>query len=57
MACTDSATEETMVPAKKVYDENAALLEGTDEAWEQYKLGKGTLVTNAKELDAFLDKL
>ena len=32
-------------------------LKGVDEAWEQYKLGKGKRITNDKELDAFIDSL
>jgi hypothetical protein len=33
------------------------LLKGVDEAWEQYKLGKGKRVTSYEELDAFIDSL
>ena len=33
------------------------LLKGVDEAWEQYKLGKGKRITSDKELDAFIDSL
>ena len=33
------------------------LLEGTDEAWAQYKRGQGTLITSDDELDAFIASL
>jgi hypothetical protein len=33
------------------------LLKSVDEAWEQYKLGKGKRITSDKELDAFIDSL
>ncbi len=33
------------------------LLKGVDEAWEQYKLGKGKRITSDEELDAFIDSL
>jgi hypothetical protein len=33
------------------------LLKGADEAWEQYKLGKGKRITSDEELDAFIDSL
>ena len=33
------------------------VLEGVDEAWEQYKLGKGKRITSDEELDAFIDSL
>jgi hypothetical protein len=33
------------------------LLNGVDEAWEQYKLGKGKRITSDEELDAFIDSL
>lgn len=37
--------------------EKEDILKGTDEAWEQYKKGKGTRVTSTEELNAFLDSL
>ena len=50
--------KETVMPVRKEPEEDIkALLEGTDVAWTQYKQGKGTRVTSAKELDAFLDSL
>ena len=50
--------KETIMPVREEPKEDIkALLEGTDVAWTQYKQGKGTRVTNAKELDAFLDSL
>jgi hypothetical protein len=33
------------------------LLKGVDEAWEEYKLGKGKRIASDKELDAFIDSL
>lgn len=32
-------------------------LKGVDEAWEQYKLGKGKRIISDNELDLFLDRL
>ena len=50
--------KETVMPVREEPEEDIkALLEGTDVAWTQYKQGKGTRVTSAKELDAFLDSL
>jgi hypothetical protein len=33
------------------------LLKGADEAWEQYKLGKGKRIASDEELDAFINSL
>ena len=33
------------------------LLKDVDEAWEQYKLGKGKRITSDEELDAFINSL
>jgi hypothetical protein len=50
--------KETVMPVREEPEEDIkALLVGTDVAWTQYKQGKGTRVTSAKELDAFLDSL
>ena len=50
--------KETVTHVREEPEEDIkALLEGTDVAWTQYKQGKGTRVTSAKELDAFLDSL
>ncbi len=37
--------------------EKEDILKGADEAWEQYKKGKGLRVTSTEELNAFLDSL
>lgn len=47
-----------IIEIDKITDkEIAALLDNAKAAWEQYKRGQGTLVTDADELDAFLDSL
>ena len=33
------------------------LLEDVDEAWEEYKLGKGKRIASDEELDAFINSL
>ena len=33
------------------------LLKGVDEAWEEYKLGKGKRIASDEELDAFINSL
>ncbi len=33
------------------------LLKGVDEAWEQYKPGKGKRIASDEELDSFIDSL
>jgi hypothetical protein len=33
------------------------LLEDVDDAWEEYKLGKGKRIASDEELDAFIDSL
>ena len=58
MANMAGTVKETVMPIREEPEEDIkALLEGTDIAWTQYKQGKGTRVTSAKELDAFLDRL
>jgi hypothetical protein len=51
--------KETVLPVRDEGPEEdiKTLLEGTDVAWAQYKQDRGTRVTSAKELDAFLDSL
>lgn len=38
-------------------EDNNALLEGADVAWQQYKKGQGKRVTSSEELKDFLDSL
>ena len=33
------------------------LLKDVDDAWEQYKLGKGKRIASDEELDAFINRL
>ena len=48
--------KETVTPIEDKFEKDTtALLVDADKAWEQYKRSQGTRVTNAKELDAFLD--